>query len=228
MIGMNQREAAMNSPSPQPAAQPAPQQSAAFPGRAAPVAPVAPVMPFPAGAAMPRFGPLSEGIGDVLAETARGLAAGIEACLPDAAALLALLPAAARAGSPDGYTRHLVYADPLDRFSAMLLVWRPGQASPVHGHRTWCAYRVLQGTLQERHYRWDADAGVARACGGTERRPGGVFSVPAGLRHIHALSNDGTETGGGDGAGGVAISLHIYGVAPEHIATGVNLLVQAA
>ncbi len=206
MIGMTQREAAMNSPSAQPA-----------PAALAPTAP-------------PRFGPLSTGIGDVLTETARGLAAGIEACLPDAAALLALLPAAARAGSPDGYTRHLVYADPLDRFSAMLLVWRPGQASPVHGHRTWCAYRVLQGTLRERHYCWDPDARVARPCGGTERRPGGVFSVPAGLRHIHALANEGSEASDGDGecGGGVAISLHIYGVAPEHIATGVNLLVQAA
>lgn len=183
-----------------------------------------PAIPLSAPAATPRFGPLSDGIGDVLAETARGLAAGIEACLPDAAALLALLPAAARAGSPDGYTRHLVYADPLDRFSAMLLVWRPGQASPVHGHRTWCAYRVLQGTLRERHYRWDADARVARPCGGTERRPGGVFSVPAGLRHIHSLGNEQVEMAGG----GVAISLHIYGVAPEHMATGVNLLVQAA
>jgi predicted metal-dependent enzyme (double-stranded beta helix superfamily) len=218
MIGIDHREAAMNSPT-----LPSTVPDTAARHRPCP-APDAPTAPLSTGA--PRFGPLSEGIGDVLAETARDLAAGIEACLPDAATLLALLPAAARGGSADGYTRHLVYADPLDRFSAMLLVWRPGQASPVHGHRTWCAYRVLQGTLRERHYRWDAEARVARPCGGIERRPGGVFSVPAGLRHIHALANEGGDRG--DGEEGVAISLHIYGVAPEHIATGVNLLVQAA
>lgn len=165
------------------------------------------------------FAPLSAGMSSAFAASARLVAQGIEDSLPDAAALLALLPEPLRTGSPHGYVRHLVHADPLARYAAMLLVWRPGQHSPVHGHQTWCAYRVLQGTLHERHYRWDAQARRARLCGEMPRAAGDTFSVPAGLRHIHALGNDGTE---------VAVSLHIYGVDQEHIGSGVNLLVDAA
>lgn len=158
-------------------------------------------------------------LGGLFADCAREVAAQLRAALPDDDALLALLPEHARAGSPAGYTRHLIHADPLARFCAMLLVWRPGQASPVHGHRTWCAYRVLQGTLHERHYRWDAAARAARLTGSVVREAGDLFSVPAGLGHIHALGNDGPS---------VAISLHLYGVDAERIATGVNLLVDTA
>ncbi|MGO4329632.1 cysteine dioxygenase [Cupriavidus sp. 2TAF22] len=165
------------------------------------------------------FAPLSDGMSSAFAASARMVAEGIEAGLPDAAALLALLPESLREGSPHGYVRHLVHADPLARFSAMLIVWRPGQHSPVHGHQTWCAYRVLRGTLHERHYRWDAQARRARQCGEMPRTAGDTFSVPAGLRHIHALGNDSDE---------VAVSLHIYGVDQEHICSGVNLLVDAA
>lgn len=194
----------------------------------------------------PSYGPsalsaLSPALARVFDDSARSVAAQVQACLgDDADALLALLPAAARAGSPDGYTRHLIYADPMARFSAMLLVWRPGQASPVHGHRTWCAYRVLQGSLYERHYRWDEAAQIARPSGGVVREPGAVFSVPAGLGHIHSLGHpgrgmdggmDGGVDGGMDGGDGegeaddIAVSLHLYGVEAAHIATGINLLV---
>ncbi|KAA0180995.1 cysteine dioxygenase [Cupriavidus gilardii] len=182
---------------------------------------------------------LSPALARVFDDSARSVAAQVQACLgDDADALLALLPAAARAGSPDGYTRHLIYADPMARFSAMLLVWRPGQASPVHGHRTWCAYRVLQGSLYERHYRWDEAAQVARPSGGVVREPGAVFSVPAGLGHIHSLGHAGRGMDRGmaqdmdqhmdqhDGeAGDIAVSLHLYGVEAAQIATGINLLV---
>jgi predicted metal-dependent enzyme (double-stranded beta helix superfamily) len=164
------------------------------------------------------FAALSGALDSAFADGARRLRDEIECCLPDAATLLAMLPAGALEGSARGYTRHLVYADPLARFSAMLLVWRPGQASPVHGHRSWCAYRVLRGTLRERHYAWDERRARARQCGEVARTVGATFSVPAGLRHIHALGNDGAD---------VAVSLHVYGVPPEQIATGVNLLVEA-
>jgi len=165
------------------------------------------------------FAPLAHSMEAAFAHSARQVASGIEAHLPDADALLAQLPESARGGSAESYTRHLIYADPFERFSMMLLVWRPGQASPVHGHRCWCAYRVLQGQLRERHYHWDAMAGQARCVGQVDRAEGDTFSVPAGLQHIHALGNESDS---------VAVSLHIYGVGPQHIASGVNLLVDAA
>ena len=86
---------------------------------------------------------------------------------------MAVSVGSALAGSPDTYTRHLVHADPYERFSVMLLVWRPGQNSPVHGHRTWCAYRVLRGTLSERHYRWNPENRTATQVGAVTRETGG-------------------------------------------------------
>ncbi|CAG2146330.1 cysteine dioxygenase family protein [Cupriavidus numazuensis] len=162
------------------------------------------------------LGQLAQSMEATFAHSARLVAGNIDSCLPDADTLLACLPPGALLGSPDTYTRHLVYADPLARFSAMLLVWRPGQASPVHGHRTWCAYRVLRGTLSERHYQWDPASRLATLTGNVERQAGATFSVPAGLQHIHSLGN---------ASDAIAVSLHLYGVDRDHISTGVNLLV---
>ncbi len=169
-------------------------------------------------AAIAPLEPFARSMEATFAHSARMVASGIDEHLPDADTLLACLPPGALLGSAHSYTRHLVYADPLERFSAMLLVWRPGQSSPVHGHRTWCAYRVLQGTLSERHYRWSPETRRARQTGQVARTAGDTFSVPAGLQHIHALGN---------ASDAIAVSLHIYGVEPASIATGVNLLVDA-
>ncbi|GAA7765670.1 MULTISPECIES: cysteine dioxygenase family protein [Cupriavidus] len=160
--------------------------------------------------------PFTSGIEATLAKNARMVAEQVAASLPDAETLLASLPPGALEGSPDTYTRHLVHADPFERFSVMLLVWRPGQFSPVHGHRTWCAYRVLRGTMYERHYRWDPESRTASQVGAVTREAGDTFSVPAGLQHIHALGNASDD---------VTVSLHIYGVEQSRISTGVNLLV---
>jgi predicted metal-dependent enzyme (double-stranded beta helix superfamily) len=122
-------------------------------------------------------------------------------------------------GSEHSYMRHIAYADPRGRYTVVYLVWRPGQASPVHGHRTWCAYRVLQGELMESHFQWDADCHRAQKTGGTTRKFGDIVQAPPGLQHIHCLANNGTQ---------VAISLHVYGVDEASIATGVNHLVAVA
>ncbi|SOZ16261.1 putative Cysteine dioxygenase type I [Cupriavidus taiwanensis] len=169
----------------------------------------------PAGAPLDR---LALDLADIFSNSARLVASHIAQHLPDTETLLAALPPGALLGAADTYTRHLVYGDPLERFSAMVLVWRPGQASPVHGHRTWCAYRVLRGTLTEQHYRWDPASRHARHANTVTRGAGDTFSVPGGLQHIHALGNSSDE---------IAVSLHLYGVSRDHIATGVNLLVPA-
>jgi predicted metal-dependent enzyme (double-stranded beta helix superfamily) len=129
--------------------------------------------------------------------------------------LLGALPPELRAGSPDNYCRHVAYADPSGRFTIVYLVWRPGQHSPVHGHKTWCAYRVLQGELSETLYTWNPVTQALSLNGQVTRRPGDIFTAAPGLQQTHRLGNDGDS---------VAISLHVYGVAGENIATGVNLL----
>jgi predicted metal-dependent enzyme (double-stranded beta helix superfamily) len=116
----------------------------------------------------------------------------------------------------ENYTRHVAYADPQGQFTVVYLVWQPGQRSPAHGHRTWCAYRVLKGELTEEHFLWDSAAGRAHAVGALPRRPGDIITSPPGLDHIHRLGNRGSE---------VAVSLHIYGVDHAALTTGVNHLV---
>jgi len=129
--------------------------------------------------------------------------------------LLDALPQALRAGSPDNYCRHIAYADPSGRFTIVYLVWRPGQHSPVHGHKTWCAYRVLQGELSETLYHWNPTTQALSVNGEITRKPGDIFTAIPGLQQTHRLGNSSNE---------VAITLHIYGVAEENISTGVNLV----
>jgi predicted metal-dependent enzyme (double-stranded beta helix superfamily) len=141
---------------------------------------------------------------------------GLVGSVARAGDLLDALPPGALEPRGDTYVRHVAYADPQGGFTIMYLVWQPGQFSPVHGHKTWCAYRVLQGCLTETRYRWDADAGQAWPADDVERRPGDIVTAAPGLGQIHRLGNGGTE---------VAVSLHVYGVGEAQIAAGVNLVI---
>jgi 3-mercaptopropionate dioxygenase len=50
--------------------------------------------------------------------------------------------------SPTGYARKSIYCDPEDRFEIVVLVWQPGQRTPLHDHDgTWGAEGVVQGKL---------------------------------------------------------------------------------
>lgn len=121
------------------------------------------------------------------------------------------------AGDPKRYVRHLLHADPLGRFSVMALIWHPGQRTPVHGHRTWCAYLVLQGELREARFVWQADRDCAELTDIVTRPAGRTLAAPAGLADIHSLGND-SDT--------VAVSIHVYGVRGDQISTHVNHLVR--
>jgi predicted metal-dependent enzyme (double-stranded beta helix superfamily) len=141
----------------------------------------------------------------------------LRAALAQAVADDALLTPAQREGAAGCYRRHLLIADPQHRYAAAALVWQPAQVSPVHGHHTWCGYAVLDGALQETLYDWDDAAGCAAPVRTQAREAGAVSFVRAGLRAIHRLGNVGARP---------AVSLHVYGVAGEQIATHVNRLVQ--
>lgn len=142
----------------------------------------------------------------------------LAASTSDIEKILAELPASLAQGHPDHYTRHVAYADPHGSFTIAYLIWRQGQFSPIHGHRTWCAYRVLRGELTETHYNWELATQKATHKGEVVRRPGDIVTGAPGFSQIHRLGNADTET---------AISLHIYGVAEKDLSTGVNHLVEA-
>ncbi|CFN76514.1 Predicted metal-dependent enzyme of the double-stranded beta helix superfamily [Bordetella pertussis] len=101
----------------------------------------------------------------------------------------------------------------------MALAWQPGQCTPVHGHFTWCAYAVLRGAMQEEQYDWDAAGQCALATRVVARAPGDCVASLAGLDAIHRLRNVGA---------GTAISLHVYGVEGDRVATHVNRIARAA
>jgi predicted metal-dependent enzyme (double-stranded beta helix superfamily) len=147
------------------------------------------------------------------------MGARIIAVLRAAAAVPDLLSHELRAPRPNCYARHVMASDPAGRFTLLSLVWGPGQFSPPHAHDTWCAYGVVENSLAETLYRFDAQSGQAIESSAAVREPGYACFAPAGLEQIHRLGN----------AGGIpAISLHVYGVDGSRIGTHVNRLMDVS
>ena len=139
--------------------------------------------------------------------------------LAEAAAAPELLTPAQREGAEENYRRHLLAADPHGRYAIAALVWLPQQASPVHGHHTWCGYAVLDGTLSETVFEWNGAQQCASATRTQARGCGAVSFVRGGRGAIHRLGNC---------SHGPAVSLHVYGVPGARIATHVNDIVRVA
>ena len=98
--------------------------------------------------------------------------------------------------SDDRYSRNLVAHGP--QFYALVLCWKPGQASPIHDHKgASCGVRVIQGAATETSYRWQ---------GGTLVQDS-VTTMTAGEvcgsfdDDIHEIRNNGSEN---------LVTLHVY------------------
>ncbi len=109
-----------------------------------------------------------------------------------------------RVSSGDDYLQHVVHVHPDGRYSLVALVWRPGQATPIHDHRCWCVVGVMEGEEEERRYRLvDHDGEPALVLTGTERHgQGSISSLVPPDENIHLVSNS---------SGEVTLSLHVYG-----------------
>jgi 3-mercaptopropionate dioxygenase len=107
-----------------------------------------------------------------------------------------VLTAEQRLGSPETYRSHTLHVEPDGSFSMIALVWRPGQATRIHDHVTWCVLGVIQGVEHEELF--DVDLNLI---GRNENRVGDVngFAPPG---DIHRVRNTGETT---------AISIHVYG-----------------
>jgi predicted metal-dependent enzyme (double-stranded beta helix superfamily) len=107
-----------------------------------------------------------------------------------------VLTAEQRLGSPDDYRAHNLHIEPDGAFSVVALIWRPGQATRIHDHVTWCVFGVIQGVEHEELF--DADLNLV---GQSANRVGDVsgFAPPGDIHRVHNTS----ET--------TAISIHVYG-----------------
>lgn len=142
-----------------------------------------------------------------LAETLRPeeVPAAVASELAGLLALPDLLGEAHRAPQDATYARHVLYADPLRRFTILSLVWQPGQGTPVHGHTAWGAMGVYEGELTVTNYQLTTHGLPVLECHpGQPLRagPGLTAGVLPGLGDIHRIAN---ESGHG------AISIHVYG-----------------
>jgi 3-mercaptopropionate dioxygenase len=145
-------------------------------------------------------------------ETADRVAAALRGRLPG----LGLLSTEQLAGDPGGYQTHLVHAEPDGSFSIVVMVWLPGQRTPVHDHVAWCVSAVLQGTEYEEIFRLvpggrgggDHLEAVAR-----NAHPVGTVSGFAPPGDIHQVTNIGDT---------VAVSMHVYGTDITRVGSSVR------
>jgi len=168
----------------------------------------------------PVLTPLVSAIESALLDTAaEQLPDAVCQALREHATLYGLLDEAQMAGSAERYARHVLYAHPTGLFTVVALVWRPGQVTPVHGHYTWCAYVILQGTMTEEHYAWNRATQCAALVEQVARHAGDSVGSHAGLENIHRLRNTSQE---------LAVSIHVYGVDAQRVATHVNRIAALA
>ncbi|WP_257579300.1 cysteine dioxygenase family protein [Streptomyces sp. JJ38] len=128
-----------------------------------------------------------------------------------------LLTPRQREGDPDRYRQHLLHAEPDGSFSAVALVWLPGQGTSVHDHVSWCVTGVHEGEEHERRYRLvpaTATGDRARLVATEEVvNPRGAVCGFAPPGDIHRVWN---------GCAGTAISLHVYGADVSRLGSSVR------
>ncbi|AOZ10260.1 cysteine dioxygenase [Cupriavidus malaysiensis] len=100
------------------------------------------------------------------------------------------------------YQQHLLYGDPLDRFSLVSFVWGPGQQTPVHDHTVWGLIGVLRGAEIDQRFRQEAGRMVPDGEPVRLER-GEVAAISPTLGDVHRVRNAYDDR--------VSVSIHLYG-----------------
>jgi 3-mercaptopropionate dioxygenase len=164
--------------------------------------------------AEPAISPLQQMFAAVALAAARPLAhrhQTVAAALEPYLGLRDLLRDKACPCAPDRYARHLLHAG--EDYTVLAVVWRPGQMSPVHAHRSWCALGIHHGTMTETLFGLGPQGPLQRGC--VQRQVGDTSHAVAAHDVIHRLANLGTET---------AVSIHVHGARHDQLGTQVNLV----
>ena len=113
------------------------------------------------------------------------------------------LPDAMAASDPVRYQQHLLYGDPLDRFSLVSFVWGPGQKTPIHDHTVWGIIGMLRGGERAQRYVREADGRMAPSGSPVIMQPGDIDKVSPTIGDIHEVGNALDDE--------ASISIHLYG-----------------
>ena len=116
------------------------------------------------------------------------------------------LPERFRVSRPDCYARRLLYQDPRDRYTAVVMTWGPGQGTPVHDHGgLWCVEGVVEGRMRVTQYDVQPDGDAYRVTPVGEPLSAGVGTagrlIPP--TDYHVLANDQPDA--------ASVTLHVYG-----------------
>jgi len=104
---------------------------------------------------------------------------------------------------PERYSQYLLHADARQRFSVVSFVWGPGQATPVHDHRTWGLIGMLRGAENAQGFARSPDGRLLPEGAAVRLEPGQVEAVSPRVGDIHQVSNAYADR--------TSISIHVYG-----------------
>ncbi|KUM34217.1 cysteine dioxygenase [Pseudomonas sp. EpS/L25] len=104
---------------------------------------------------------------------------------------------------PERYSQYLLHADARQRFSVVSFVWGPGQATPVHDHRTWGLIGMLRGAETAQGFARGPDGRLLPEGAPMRLQPGQVEAVSPRVGDIHQVSNAYADR--------TSISIHVYG-----------------
>lgn len=113
------------------------------------------------------------------------------------------LPRAMAVPHPQHYQQHLLYGDPLDRFSLVSFVWGPGQKTPIHDHTVWGIIAMLRGAECGQRYERTPAGALAVVGEEVQLAPGELEVVSPTLGDIHQVRNAFDDR--------ISISIHLYG-----------------
>ncbi|HEX7873227.1 MAG TPA: cysteine dioxygenase [Sphingobium sp.] len=105
--------------------------------------------------------------------------------------------------SAERYRQYLLHCDSRERFSVVAFVWGPGQATPIHDHRTWGLIGVLRGAEKVERFERASDGSLRLIGEPGFLYEGEVDAVSPRIGDIHRVSNGLADA--------PSISIHVYG-----------------
>ena len=103
------------------------------------------------------------------------------------------------------YKRHTFFLCPNDKFTILGVVWPPGVSSPIHSHKTWCAFGVYEGQILETRYELQnkkSNSDLLTVIHQKHLKLGCVSHLPVQGPDIHCMHNPMAKP---------AVTIHIYG-----------------